>query len=152
MSTWSFQAQNRVGQAGEALLMRHWPHVVTKHPNGIRGVDFADATGALIELKADSYDMTKTPNLFVERYSDLMKLSPGGPWQAHAKGATVLVYLYSQNRRWLVFRDLPALLGRLEALTKGKPGTQIPNRGYITLGHKVARADLQGLYIEEELK
>lgn len=149
--TWDFSKQLKVGRAGERLLLKHWPLPVRKHET-LKGPDFVDSTGAIIELKTDTYDMAKTENIFAERYSDMDRLSPGGPWQAHAKGVTVFVYLYATNKRWLVFRDLPALLKRLEVLIEGRPGVQIPNRGFVTLGHKVRRADLAGLYTEEALK
>jgi len=147
-----FKAQLRVGRAGEALLLKHWPHAIRRHTE-LRGPDFVDSTGAVIELKTDTYDYDRTPNIFVERHSDHSKGTPGGPWQAVLKGSTTFVYLFIKNRRWLVFTDIPALCVRVEGLiVGGLVPVQVMNRGYVTLGYKVPREALAGLYIEEELK
>jgi hypothetical protein len=148
--TFDFKTQLRVGRAGEKFLEKHWHLPVIKNPD-IKGWDYQDSSGAKIELKSDQYEMGKTPNFFLERYSDMLKLSPGGPWQAHAKGATVFVYLYSANRIWYICRDIPALLAKLDVLLVKDKGIQIPNRGYTTLGHKVPRAALAEHFTKEAL-
>lgn len=141
-----FAAQLRQGKKGEAFVERHWPHPIRRH-EVLRGPDYVDSTGAIIEVKSDSYDMDKTANFFMERFSDGAKQTPGGPWQAMQKGVTCFVYLFLQNRTWFRFDDVPALCGRLEGLVL--PLVGIPNRGYTTMGMKVPRESLKDLFTME---
>lgn len=147
---WSMKTQLGVGAKGEKLLLKHWKEPVQKHPV-FKGPDFIDVKDTVIELKTDTYDMDKTPNFFMERWSNAEKKYPGGPWQAHLKGVEVFVYLFITHKKWFIFRDMPALLARLEEVTEGKYVHNIPNRGWTTQGYRVPRALLKDLYTEEDL-
>lgn len=149
--TWDMKTQLGVGAKGEKLLLKHWKEPVQKHPV-FKGPDFIDVKDTVIELKTDTYDMDKTPNFFIERWSNAEKKHPGGPWQAHLKGVEVFVYLFITHKKWFIFRDMPALLARLDQLTEKAYIHNIPNKGWITQGYRVKRADLQDLYTEEQLK
>lgn len=148
---WDMKTQLAVGAKGEKLLLKHWPEPVQKHPV-FKGPDFIDAKDTVIELKTDTYEMDKTPNFFIERWSDVEKKYPGGPWQAHLKGVEVFVYLFIQNKTWFIFRDVPKLLSRLDELTHKAYAINIPNRGWTTQGYRIKRADLQDLFTMEILK
>jgi hypothetical protein len=148
---WDMKTQLAVGAKGEKLLLKHWSEPVQKHPV-FKGPDFVDVQDQVIELKTDTYDMEKTPNFFIERWSDFQNKKPGGPWQASEKGVHIFVYLFIQNKTWFIFRDMPALLKRLEELTDKAYAINIPNRGWTTQGYRVKRADLQDLFTEEKLK
>lgn len=145
-----FNEQIKLGRVGERLLLKHWPDAVRRNAD-IKGVDFIDLHGRKIELKSDSYPMAKTPNFFFERFSSIESQSPGGPWQAVAKGATVLVYLFTKDRTWFVFEDLPRLLIELNALTRELPLKRVPNKGWVTGGYAVPRANVAHLYRETRL-
>jgi hypothetical protein len=148
---WDMKTQLGVGAKGEKLLLKHWPEPVQKHPV-FKGPDFIDAQDKVIELKTDTYDLEATPNFFIERWSDVQNKKPGGPWQAHEKGVHVFVYLFIQNKTWFIFRDMPALIERLDQLTEGKYAINIPNKGWTTQGYRVKRADLQDLFQMETFK
>lgn len=149
--TWGFQAQLKVGQRGEELLRHKWAHRPVERHVDMRGPDFVDSRGRIIELKTDTYKVTDTFNFFMERLSNKEKQSPGGPWQALSKGADVFVYLYINSGVWFVFEDIPALVKRLDGIILLKKSTNVPNRGYVTQGYKIPRTHLQDLYREEVL-
>lgn len=151
MATWDMKEQLKVGAKGEKLLLKHWPTPVRKHAT-FKGPDFQDIDGKVIELKTDTYDMAATPNFFIERWSDSANKKPGGPWQASEKGVEVFVYLFINQKTWFVFNDLPALLKRLDKLTEKAYVINIPNKGWITQGYRIKRADLADLYQEVILK
>lgn len=143
----TFDDQNKVGKKGEQFLKKHWPEPLRKLEG--KGPDFLDLQGELIEIKTDTYDMDKSANFFMERWSVLDKKSPGGPWQAVDKKATVFVYLFLTNKTWYVFRDMEKLIDRLDDLTEKLGMVYIRNRGYITAGYKIPRAKLSDLYEEK---
>lgn len=148
---WDMKTQLGVGAKGEKLLLKHWPEPVQKHPV-FKGPDFIDMHDKVIELKTDTYEMENTPNFFIERWSDLEKKKLGGPWQAYEKGVHIFVYLFIKNKTWFIFRDMPALIARLDKLTESAYGINIPNKGWTTQGYRVKRSDLQDLYTQEKLK
>jgi len=145
-----FQDQLKVGRKGELLLLKKWPHPVRKHAE-LKGPDFLDSEGRVIELKTDTYDMNKTSNFFMERWSDGKLKKPGGVWQAQEKGVTCFVYLFIQQKVWFVFEDVPALVKRLDSLTAKMYIHNIPNKGWTTQGYKVPRDSLKDLYRQEAL-
>lgn len=144
---WDFKEQLEVGQAGEADFMEAYPHKLKVHPE--RDGDFVDSRGRKIELKTDTYCMTKTPNFFIERYSDFHKETPGSAWQALGHGCDIFVYMFIKNQTYFKFNDVPKLVERLDELLGERPGyVFIKNRGWITAGCKVKREDLEDLYEE----
>lgn len=95
-----------------------------------------------VELKSDSYDMEKTANVFMERYSNWDKRSPGGPWQAAAKGIDLYTYWFVKNKIMLTF-SVNKLILALEAMQLDERKLiPIVNRGFITKGYKIERAQL----------
>jgi hypothetical protein len=75
--------------------------------------------------------MRATPNYFMERRTNLRKAKrsiDGGPWRSAGHGVTEFAYLYSNGGTkakpaspvayW--FRDVPALVARLEELITAK--------------------------------
>lgn len=153
-SPFSFKEQLKVSRKGELLFLKKWPHPVTKLEG--KGPDFMDTEGRVIELKTDTYDIRKTENFFMEVWSVAPREGkpgkPGGPWQAASKGCTCFVYLFLTNKTWFIFEDVPALLTTLDKLRENnKYLVAVRNAGYTTLGLKVKRSDLAGLYREVKL-
>lgn len=146
---WSFDEQLKKGRKGERLLLKHWPHPVRKHAE-LKGPDFVDSTGRIIELKSDSYELAKTPNFFIERWS--REGVAGGPWQALEKGVTCFVYLFPDAKTWFIFEDLRLLVRTLDKLTEGCYLHNVRNVAWTTQGYKVERALLKHLYRMEVLK
>jgi hypothetical protein len=146
---WQFDKQLKVGQQGERLLLKHWPHPVRKHAE-LKGPDFVDSRGVVLELKTDTYPLEKTGNCFMERWGDLHLKKPGGPWRALDQGVDVLVYLFLSDRQVFIFEDLPGLVKRLDRLTQTMYIHTIPNRAWTTGGYKVPRAALADLWRQED--
>lgn len=144
-----FKRQSEVGLKGEQLFLEKYHggklnKIDYKSPIG----DFLDSTGKIIELKTDTYPLTRTPNFFMERYSHLEKQTLGGPWRAYAHGADILIYLFASSGTYYCFEDLGKLVLRLEEIIKDnnlKPD-RIPNYGYITTGYKIERNLLKDLF------
>jgi hypothetical protein len=144
-----FAEQLSIGSEGEAALQKMWHGPkLTKHPK--RAYDFDGGDGSKVEVKTDTYDMSKTTNFFIERWSVEQQQKPGSVWQSLEKGVTVFVYFFKKNNTYFVFDNLPLLQATLEVyIEKCKPPPmRILNKGYNALGFKVPRAMLAGLYVE----
>src|SRR5574343_90895 len=95
-----------------------------------------------IELKSDSYDMEKTPNLFMERWSVWETKKPGGVWQAQTKDIDLYCYWYPKNKIMLT-GDVNRLILNIEAMKiPDKKLIPIFNRGFTTKGYKLERKSL----------
>lgn len=123
------------GKIAELLLLELWPGLT--QTDGFRG-DFITAGGEVVESKGDYYDMQKTENFFLEKWSDVDNKKPGGPWQALEHGATLFVYLYVKNRTFFVFKT-HKLLETLEAMEPTLRPVRIQNQGWVTVGYLVPR-------------
>lgn len=143
--TWDFKEQLAVGDRGEELFLANYPKKLTIHPG--RDGDFIEqCSGKKIEIKTDTYNMDKSPNFFIERYSSVYDETPGSVWQALDHGCSVFCYLFVRHNTWFQFNDLPALKTRLEELTDGKGLIYIKNRRWVTGGYKIPREALSDLY------
>ncbi len=150
-----FKRQSEVGNRGEKLFAENYHggkliKIDSKSPIG----DFMDRTGKIIELKTDTYPLERTANFFMERYSNLEKLTNGGPWRAYTQGADILVYLFASSGTYYCFEDLGKLVLRLEEIVKDnklKPD-RIPNYGWITTGYKIERNLLKDLFTIHKLE
>lgn len=142
--TFDFKEQLKVGSRGEELFLKYYPEKIYIHPE--RDGDFITEDGKKIELKTDDYNMDKTDNFFIERYSDLNKKSPGSVWQAKGHHCDIFVYYFVRHNTWFIFKDLDKLINRLEELTKGKGMVYIRNKAWTTAGYKVKRDDLKDLF------
>jgi hypothetical protein len=150
--TWDMQTQLKQGKKAEEEMAERHPSgltVVTEH----RLWDLESSCGRKkVELKTDTYDMSKTENFFMERWSVAEKEKPGGPWQALENGANIFIYLFSKNNTYFECRDLKKLVKRLNTLTKDIKPTNIRNIKWTTQGFKVRRADLEDCFEEWEWK
>jgi len=143
--TWDFKEQLKCGERGEELFMANYPKQLTIYPG--RDGDFIEKnSGKKIELKTDTYNMNKSSNFFIERYSSVYDKTPGSVWQARDHGCEVFCYMFVRHNTWFQFNDLDKLINRLEELTTGKGLIYIKNRGWVTGGYKVPRSSLSDLY------
>lgn len=144
-----FKSQLATGAAGEALLLKHH-HVPLIKTDGRKADLRCSLTGHRIELKTDTYPMDKTPYVFFERFSDVAKQSPGGPWRTKQDRVPIFVYMFIRDNRYLEFKNIPKMLKAVEKhieKTKLKP-VLIANRGWITSGYKIRRDFLASHYTE----
>lgn len=138
----SFKKSLAKGKSGEALLQSLWPELV---PTDGRSGDFMLGTDK-VEVKSDSYDMEKTPNFFIERYSNNTKKSDGSVWQALKHECMIFVYWYPTNKTAFVFRDIVQLMNALDAIIADLEPIYIRNPGYYTVGYKVPRELLKDYF------
>jgi hypothetical protein len=150
-TVFSFQKQLQVGSLGEDLLIRYYHMPIIKSQD--RKYDFLCVhTGHKIELKTDSYDITRTPFFFFERYSNSQKETPGGPWRAVQDRVPIFVYMFVKNNRYFVFKDMKKLLKKIDRdADKGiiQP-VLIRNKGWVTSGFKIDRMSIKEYWTEYE--
>lgn len=144
-SDWNFKKQLLVGDRGEELFLQYYPNPVEVYPG--REYDFTcKKTGAKIELKTDTYNMDKTPNFFLERYSDINRKTPGGPWRSYEDKVDIFCYYFVRHNIWFQFNNLELLIERLNILTKKKGLIYVKNQGWVTGGYTVPRDKLDDLF------
>jgi len=130
-----FKEQLSIGAEGEALFHTLYPKL--EKADGIKyDFKYNDKT---VELKTDSYSMAKTPNFFMERYSDVERGTNGGPWRAAYDNVDYFVYMYSKERRCFWFSP-KQLVEFLDGYVKSKSTVSIPNRTWTTTGYLVPRS------------
>lgn len=130
----NFQADLNRGQRGELDFLKLFTKLVGT--DGRKG-DILAPDGK-IELKTDFYPMTSTPNFFIERYSSVEVLSPGGPWQAKAHGCKYFVYYYTVDGYGYIF-ETDSLIKQLEKLENNFKPVEVRNKKWTTIGYKVPR-------------
>lgn len=145
----NFAKSKLIGQKGEELFMKLYP-VPLEHLDGRKGDFRVVSTGELLELKSDSYDIAKTANFFMERFSNFDRKTDGGPWQSLEHGADLWVYWYTTNLRAFVFNTKELVEFLDENLHKYQERL-VQNERHTTVGYKVPRSELAHLYIEKDL-
>lgn len=142
---WNFKQQLKVGDRGEEIFLERYPRKIKLYPG--REYDFTvQSSREKLELKTDSYNIEKTDNFFMERWSCMDRKKPGGPWRAAKDEVDIFCYYFVRNNIWFEFRDLPALVERLDEVTKKKGLVFIKNKGWITGGFKLRRELFDDLY------
>jgi hypothetical protein len=145
MKAFSFKDQLAIGEDGERLFIECYPRPLRK--NHSRNSDLVClVTGERIELKTDTYPVGETDNFFIERWSNLEEQKPGSLWQSRRK-ADVFIYYYSNDGLYWEFRNIKALIKRLEDLEKQGllPVRTVPNKGWTTSGFLVKRRLIEDL-------
>ena len=142
---WDFKVQLQCGERGEELFMERYPRKLEIFPG--REYDFTvKSSREKLELKTDTYNLEKSPNFFFERYSDVHRKTLGGPWRAYGDEVDIFCYYFVRHNIWFEFRNLQALVERLEVLTKNQGLVYIKNRGWVSAGFKVPRDSLSDLF------
>jgi hypothetical protein len=142
---WNFQTQLKVGERGQELFQEAYPTTLEVYPQ--HDGDFIEVeSGKKLELKTDTYNMTKTENFFVERWSSLYDEKPGSFWQAYGHGCQIFCYMFVRHNTWFQFGDIPAAMDKVEKMTATKGYIYIKNRAWITAGYKIPREALSDLY------
>jgi hypothetical protein len=149
--TFYFQKQLTAGKEGENLMLKYYHMPLL--PSTDRKYDFRCVhTGHKVEIKTDTYDISRTPYFFFERYSNLEKQSPGGPWRASQDRVPIFVYFFVKNNRYFEFKNLPKMLQMLKRrIDKGTlQEVKVVNKGWVTVGYKVPRELVQKYWTEYE--
>jgi hypothetical protein len=142
-----FKEQLGVGQRGEDIVKDVYPRKLAVYEG--REYDFVvEDTGEKVEIKTDTYDMAKTPNFFMERYSDNYRRTPGGLWRASQDSVDIFIYLFPKNFTYFEFMVTRELIDKLNKLTAKVPLCYIKNRSWHTSGYKVHRDSMSEYYNE----
>lgn len=104
-------------------------------------------TGKTVDLKSDRYDLNKTGNFFIERYS-YGKVN-GGVWQAAEKGIDYYVYQFSKNGLIYVF-DTLQLLDLMQQHESKFRKVEVRNVSHMTTGYLVPRDYLEPIAMTME--
>lgn len=149
----SFKEQLELGKKAESEFIKKYKGPKL-HPHDGREYDFDREDGAKVELKTDTYDMDKTPNFFIERWSVVEKQKPGSVWQSYEKGVDVFVYYFINNGVYFEFDDLASLIFAVEAYVALAHPSEcvIKNKDYSGMGWRVPREVLQSLYKEVKVR
>lgn len=144
----SFHESLKKGQAAEKawleLMTEKYPMYTIEQADG-RKHDFimhSPLGSFTVELKTDSYDMKKTPNLFMERWSVYETKKPGGIWQAQEKDIDLYCYWYPKNKIMLTGAVDKLILAIEDMKIPDKKLIPIFNRGFTTKGLKIERRAL----------
>lgn len=137
----NFHSDLARGKTGETTFLLLFNKL---QPTDGRTGDFLTPGGEKLELKTDSYSFNKTGNFFIERYSSIEVLSPGGPWQAKAHGCKYFAYYYINEQVGWVW-ETDALVLALDSIVGTLKPTEVKNRKWTTVGFKVPRTALQNL-------
>lgn len=141
----NFKNSLAIGKAGEAtfIALAAAVGIDLVGTDGRKG-DTIGPGGHKWEIKTDSYDMLKTGNFFIETWSDLDNLKPGGPTQALLHDCKYFAYYFSLNKQAFVF-DTADLCLQLQNVPLGRP-RYIKNARWTTVGYAVPRSLLKHLY------
>lgn len=141
-----FKKDLQRGQDGEAKLVEHFHlDLLPNRDPKERRWDYETRSGLKVEIKSD-YWPTTTGNFFMEQWSDVAKRKLGGPWRACQDEVDCFVYFYPKENIYFYFRDVPALVEKLNQLTEEMKSTTVPNRAWNTVGWKIPRTELEDLY------
>ena len=138
-TSFSFREQLAIGEAGERLFIERYPRPLRKNHSHNSDLICLE-TGERIELKTDTHSLQDTPNFFIERWSNMEEQKPGSLWQSRKK-ADVFIYYYSQDGMYWTFKDIKALIKRIEELDKKTPlpVRMVKNKSWTTSGFLVKR-------------
>lgn len=145
-----FKEQLNVGNSGEDLFIKLYKDLNPSKGDGkIEDIILGDSK--TIEIKTDSYDINKTPNLFIEHYGNISKKKFGGPWRALNDNIDYFVYLFIKQRHFFWFSP-KKLVERVELLHSRNmvESKYIRNPHYETLGYIVNRNLLTDIIIRED--
>lgn len=145
-----FKESLKMGDIGQTLYYQAHEGKLEK-TDGFKSDFILLETGEGIELKTDYWSMSETTNFFMERYSNMNKMSPGGPWQAKNSGSTIFVYFYVRDLTFYTFKT-DNLIEALEKVIPTLKPTDIQNKTYVTRGYRVPRSMLEDIAIKNELK
>jgi len=143
--TFDFKEQLALGDRGEEIFLERYHRKIEIYPK--HDFDFiSKCRKHKIELKTDTYNMDKTENFFIERWSDLHKERPGSIWQSIPKGVNIFCYMFVRHNVYFEFTNLPALRDFLDDYLVNKSYVAVKNKGWITAGYKVPRDLLSDYY------
>ena len=140
----NFSKDLKIGANGEEQFHKRFQVALIKQDGLKADFTVSNKDGSGLELKTDTYD---SPNFFIERYSDLWKQTPGGPFQAIKHSKYFAYYFINKNTYYLF--DLELLVPALEEYISNKNPRKVDvkNKGYTTGGYVIPINDLKALAV-----
>jgi hypothetical protein len=141
-----FNKQMQTGDVGELHFSRHYAAL-----NPVKSVedlryDFTLVNGKKVELKTDTYDMSATPNFFMEYFSDSAAMKVGGPWRAKQDSVDYFVYYFLKNKTFYWFDTEPMIKALEDYIAIYKPQLKsVRNKNWITQGFAIPRDSLSDI-------
>jgi len=140
-----------LGDRGEKLLLDTYSYL---KPANCDAHDVVDTRyNSTVEIKTDYYPMSKTPNFFIEKYSDDYKFKAGGLDRAAIHKTDIFLYQFINDKTIFWFDDIPKALVIVDKFVRehNLQLIKIPNKGYNTLGYKIPRYILSDVFKEIKL-
>lgn len=147
MSKHNFVRSLKKGLDAEAKLLELWPELVRL--DGRKG-DFT-LEGIKMEVKSDFYGLSRTKNLFIERWSNFDRKKPGSVWQALEHGCDLFFYWFPADQVGFLF-STRELLALVEATEHKYDPVFVQNKSWRTVGYKVPIKSLLSIAIRKEWK
>lgn len=141
----SFSEEYSKGYAGECSFLEHFNSYQFADNPTSREYDFiCSETGDTVELKTDYYDMNRTPNFAIEKYSDIHRQSLGGPFRI--TNCKYFVYYFISNKTfyWMNCLRLKELLNNMELSGECGDIIKVRNTNHVTGIYKIRRDSLSG--------
>ena len=97
-----FEDSLKKGDYGEKIFYDYFKDKLEKQDGIVHDFKIKN-TDIYIELKSDYYDIDKTENFFIEKYSDKNRNKYGGPWQALLNNNKYYIYFFVKNKILFIF-------------------------------------------------
>lgn len=137
-----FKEQLSQGQKGEELFINSYVYLQPVKGNGSTN-DIVLNDGSTIEIKTDFYSMSKTQNMFMERFGNLENKADGGPWKALKDKNDFFVYLFYQDKTFFWFNTKRLVEFLDSEIKKGNLQSKlVRNHNYTTQGFAIEREKL----------
>lgn len=150
MTIFDFQTQLSLGSEGEEAFLDRYPSPLSISLD--KRWDFNRLSdGARVELKSDTYCPNKYPNFVMERFSDIERSTPGGPWRAKKDKIGLFIYYFAKTGLYYEFTNLAALVAELDSLIPSCREYKIKNKSWVTQAYAVPRNLLSHLCTEHWL-
>lgn len=134
----NFKEQLEAGNSGERMFLLYYgPRTPVKSVADL-AFDFTIDGDKKLELKTDTYSMTKTNNFFMERFGSVKTMKSGGPWRAKEDKLDFFVYCFEKEKTFFWFEP-ESLCKILDEFIKKSSYVEIRNSGWTTRGYKVPR-------------
>lgn len=144
----SFNKEFSKGLKGEDIFIQCYKDKNARKSD-TRDYDLLIKKDTKIELKTDYRSMESTPNIFIERWSDMDAKKPGGPYQSYEKGVFIFIYFFIIDMTFIWFKTLD-LKNFIDKNKNTLYSRKIRNMNYNGFGYLVPRDKIQDIIIKED--
>lgn len=138
--TFGFAKQNKFGQRGEEDFLLYYPDIGLKREDG-RVWDFS-LNGEGVEVKSESRNLDKTPNIFCEIISNVSKNTEGAVFRAETDKCRYIIYYFINDKTFFWYNTIKLC----EFIRKNGCNYDkklIRNVSHETIGYAIPRKDIE---------